>query len=579
MSRIRTSLVAIIAMGLLLMSVGVARADNLQQTDLVATPVTTTGAVGEFDVSYRLHVNNGDKGDQQPGCNAEDGSAAVATIIVPQHVTASPPTLTFTACDVVKTVHLIVDAPGDYDISASVADSGGGGYNESPARFSLHVVAPEPVDEPPVIDIPNDITYQTANATGDSVDFNVTASDNEDGDISDKVVCTPASGSLFPVGTTTVNCEVTDSAGHKVTESFKITFELVTPVDQEPVITASDIGPIEATGPTTPVTFNATASDDEDGNLTPSITYSPSGPFTVGVHNVTASVTDSANHTVSKTFKVTIVDTTPPELPDLSDINDVEATGPAGAVATFGPAKAHDLVDGDVDVVFTPLSGTTFALGETDVYYTAQDTAGNIAENMSFKVKVVDTTPPELSQLPDIAKDATSAAGAVVNYDPATAVDLVDGPVNVTYSKPFGDTFPLGITTVTYSATDAHNNPVTKSFKVKVTVPCANGLNPPINNDGSSVFKLGSTVPVKFNCFPGLTAKLNWAKVDSTPDGAVNEPASSNPANDGNLFRYDATAGQYIFNLGTKNLTAGTWTLHVTLGDGVDHPTNISLRK
>ena len=30
---------------------------------------------------------------------------------------------------------------------------------------------------------------------------------------------------------------------------------------------------------------------------------------------------------------------------------------------------------------------------------------------------------------------------------------------------------------------------------------------------------------------------------------------SSNPASPGNEFRYDATDGQYIFNLGTRNLS------------------------
>src|SRR5205085_3257033 len=37
------------------------------------------------------------------------------------------------------------------------------------------------------------------------------------------VVCSPASGSTFPVGTTTVSCRASDSRGNVATESFHVT--------------------------------------------------------------------------------------------------------------------------------------------------------------------------------------------------------------------------------------------------------------------------------------------------------------------------------------------------------------------
>lgn len=50
----------------------------------------------------------------------------------------------------------------------------------------------------------------------------------------------------------------------------------------------------------------------------------------------------------------------------------------------------------------------------------------------------------------------------------ATATDDVDGSVTVNCDKTTGDTFPLGTTTVTCSATDAAGNTASDSFAVTV---------------------------------------------------------------------------------------------------------------
>jgi PKD repeat protein/secreted trypsin-like serine protease len=240
--------------------------------------------------------------------------------------------------------------------------------------------------------------------------------------------------------------------------------------------------------------------------------------------------------------------------------------------------------DGTVDsAAKTPTATWTFpAAGTYSIGLAVETSAGvGAAVSQPVTVTVTDQTPPALPDLPDITVTATSATGAVANYGPAVAKDLVDGDVPVVFSKPSGSTFPIvaGGVSVTYTATDSHGNEApSKSFKVKVIVPW-NGLNQPINRDGSSVFKLGSTVPVKFNSFPGLNATLTWTKIDNSPDGNVIEAVNSSLASTGNAFRYDATTRQYLFNLGTKNLSAGDWLLHVNLGDGIDHGTKISLRK
>ena len=115
-----------------------------------------------------------------------------------------------------------------------------------------------------------------------------------------------------------------------------------------------------------------------------------------------------------------------------------------------------------------------------------------------------------------------------------------------------------------------------------VTTGWSNVLQP-INVNGTSVFKLGSTIPVKFALtaasagIGNLVATLWVQRVNAAPGSEVEAISTSN-ATTGNLFRYDATAGQYIFNLGTKTLSAGTYQLRIDLGDGVLHTVNITLR-
>jgi hypothetical protein len=53
------------------------------------------------------------------------------------------------------------------------------------------------------------------------VTFSVTATDGTDP--SPTVICTPSSGSLLPVGTTTVNCAATDASGNQSHCSFTVT--------------------------------------------------------------------------------------------------------------------------------------------------------------------------------------------------------------------------------------------------------------------------------------------------------------------------------------------------------------------
>jgi hypothetical protein len=112
------------------------------------------------------------------------------------------------------------------------------------------------------------------------------------------------------------------------------------------------------------------------------------------------------------------------------------------------------------------------------------------------------------------------------------------------------------------------------------------GVLQPVNGDGSSIFKLGQTVPIKFRLTgacagtPNVVAKIFLTKISNQVVGSEMEATSTSAADTGKTFRYDAAANQYIYNLATKALSAGTWQLRLDLGDGVPNRTILaSLRK
>jgi len=421
------------------------------------------------------------------------------------------------------------------------------------------------------------LTDTEAEATGPDgakVDYDASATDVVDGPR--PVACTPPSGSLFALGDTTVKCSASDIRGNTATGSLTVTVKDTT----APTLTLHN-KTAEATGPKgAPVAYSASASDLVDGTVPVSCDKPSGATFPLGTTTVTCTATDKHGNLATDSFTVTVVDTTAPVL-SVKD-QTVEATSASGATVSY-TATATDLVDGAVAVTCSPASGSTFKLGVTDVTCTAADAHGN-TDTATFHITVVDTTAPKLTVPADITATATSAQGAKVTWT-ATATDSVDSTPAVTCTPTSGSTFAPGVTPVTCTATDAAGNTsAAQTFKVTVSFAWSNLLQP-INTDGSSIFKLGSTIPVKFQLsgasagITNLPAKLFYAKISNSTPGTFTEATSTAAADSGNTFRYDTTAGQYIFNLSTKTWSEGLYQLRVDLGDGVSHTVNITIKK
>ncbi|HET9755517.1 MAG TPA: HYR domain-containing protein, partial [Candidatus Limnocylindrales bacterium] len=112
---------------------------------------------------------------------------------------------------------------------------------------------------------------------------------------------------------------------------------------------------------------DVSATDPED-DPDPSPTCAPPAGEVVPLDTtqVTCSVTDSAGAKVSKSFNVTVEDTTPPTLLVPADIS-VTTSDPGGRVVTFDDPSASDVVDDSPDVSCSHASGDTFAVGTTSV--------------------------------------------------------------------------------------------------------------------------------------------------------------------------------------------------------------------
>ena len=105
------------------------------------------------------------------------------------------------------------------------------------------------------------------------------------------------------------------------------------------------------------------------------------------------------------------------------------------------------------------------------------------------------------------------------------------------------------------------------------------GFNPVVSAAPSCVAVQSDGLILVSGGIANAVAKLSYTKLlISIPADPVNEATSTAAATSGNLFRYDAKTKQYVFNWGTKGLTAGTYELKIDLGDGVSRTVNVTLK-
>ena len=235
-----------------------------------------------------------------------------------------------------------------------------------------------------------------------------------------------ASGSLFPVGTTTTTYTATDDAGNTATCSFTYT---VTD-DEAPTFTA----PVNKTIYTDAVcNFNATPAntgiptnvhDNCGGTLIPGYTDVVADGSCPGSHIITRTWTlaDShSNQAVPKTQTITVLDNTPPQLrstlPGGAQGNLCKSAAPAApSVASIAALYSDNCSSVTATLLSSVPTGDNCAWTVTYTY-SIVDACGNAAPNAVIVYTGGDTEAPTFTAPPDITIPFTSTCG----YDASTA--------------------------------------------------------------------------------------------------------------------------------------------------------------
>jgi hypothetical protein len=295
--------------------------------------------------------------------------------------------------------------------------------------------------------------------------------------------CTPALGSMLPIGITAVTCTATDPETRlSVTRTGDVTVGDTT----APAVTVPGDQDVDAQGAFgARVTYAASASDVVDGAVAVSCAPDAGAVFPLGTTPVSCRAVDRAGNQGFAHFKVTVSERS--AALHLTDMT-VDAIDATGARVTFTPApSATDVAGRPVAIECTPPSGSLFPIGDTAVACTAAPGTPNEARG-SFLIAVRDLSPPVVIVPGDIVVEAAGAQGAPVLFEIATT-DLVTrglipecrratGPGSPVPIVP-GDVFPLGDNQVICTASDGADNLGVGSFTVTVRDTTAPALTVP----------------------------------------------------------------------------------------------------
>ena len=361
-----------------------------------------------------------------------------------------------------------INEPGIYDVTYKVTDNQGASYTTT-IKVTVNPKAAD-LNACPVIHA-TDKTIEV----GDEFDprADVTAKDEEDGDITDKIEILENEVDTTKPGKYEVTYKVTDSGGASHVKTIKVTVNpKMEPINAAPIIEAED--KTLTVGDAFDPMADVTATDAEDGNLTDKIEILNNEVDTTkpGKYEVTYKVTDNKGASYTKTITVTVN----PKMEVINAIPTIKAEDKTITVGdTFDPkadVTAEDVEDGDLTDKIEVLKNEvdTTKAGKYEVTYKVTDRKG-ASRTKTITVTVNPKMEP-LNEAPTI--DVTDKEITVGDkFDPkdgVTAKDKEDGNLTdkIEILKNTVDPSKPGVYEVTYKVTDSKGASCTKTIKVTV---------------------------------------------------------------------------------------------------------------
>jgi HYR domain-containing protein/putative Ig domain-containing protein len=284
------------------------------------------------------------------------------------------------------------------------------------------------------------------------------------------VTCSPASGSTFAKGVTTVTCTATDNLGNTGSCAFTITVNDAQPPS---IIVPDSFSEPTAVNQCSVVVYYGPAARDNCPGVTTNCDPPSGSAIPKGVTTVTCTATDTSGNTASGSFTITVIDTQPPSIACPANITKSTDPNSCSALVSYAAPTVTDNCPG-ATATCTPPSGTTFPKGVTTVTCIATDASGN-QSSCSFAITVNDTQAPTITGPSAITAVAPLACptttSTTVSYPSPVVSDNCPG-VTFACSPASGSSFSVGTTTVTCTATDSSGNKSSCSFTVSVFNVC-----------------------------------------------------------------------------------------------------------
>jgi hypothetical protein len=194
--------------------------------------------------------------------------------------------------------------------------------NSTQASFVVTVIVDS--TPPELFFVPGDISVPATNAAGTLVSF-FSPSARDSRDLQPDIICASSggltSGATFPIGSTSVTCTATDSAGNASQQSFDVTVTAPADTVAPSLANVPSNATIPASAPSGAVFTYALPTATDNSDPMPTVACSPASGslFPLGASTVTCTATDSAGNSIQASFTVTVVaaDTTSPTITNL----------------------------------------------------------------------------------------------------------------------------------------------------------------------------------------------------------------------------------------------------------------------